>query len=251
MQSSSIESTRNGVALRWQALRDTKALQAAAASRVVVAAAAAIAARGRFNLVLSGGNTPRGVYQRLCDADTDWRRWHIYLGDERCVPRDDAQRNSAMATDCWLAHVPVPVAQQHWIPAELGPDAGAARYAETLRDIGSFDLVLLGLGEDGHVASLFPGSDWGAVETASAALPVVDAPKPPPQRVSLSAARQRSSAARFESPSIRNSTARALFRRAALKDTRCGGGLGASSTGRAAGAVSAAPQSDPGNRLAT
>ena len=186
---SSIESVRNGVALRWQALRDTKALQAAAASRVVVAAAAAIAARGRFNLVLSGGNTPRGMYQRLCDADTDWQRWHIYLGDERCAPPDDAQRNSAMATDSWLAHVPVPAAQRYWIPAELGPDAGAARYAETLRDIGSFDLVLLGLGEDGHVASLFPGSDWGAVETAPAALAVQDAPKPPPQRVSLSAAR--------------------------------------------------------------
>lgn len=189
MRSSSIESIRNGVTLRWQALRDTKALQAAAASRVLAAAAAAIAARGRFNLVLSGGNTPRGVYERLCDADTDWQRWHIYLGDERCVPPTDAQRNSAMATDIWLAHVPVPVQQQHWIPAELGPVAGAAHYAETLRDLGSFDLVLLGLGEDGHVASLFPGSYWGAAVTAPAVLPVLNAPKPPPQRVSLSAAR--------------------------------------------------------------
>src|SRR5664279_3201229 len=101
---SRIETTRQGVTLRWQALPDANALQAAAAARVVAAATAAIAARGSFSLVLSGGNTPRGVYQRLRDADTDWQCWHIYLGDERCAPPEDPQRNSAMAMDCWLAH---------------------------------------------------------------------------------------------------------------------------------------------------
>ena len=79
--------------------------------------------------------------------------------------------------------------QVHAIPAELGASAAALAYAETLRGVGDFDLVLLGLGEDGHTASLFPGRDWGVAASAPDALAVFDAPKPPPQRVSLSAAR--------------------------------------------------------------
>lgn len=222
------ETSPQGVTLRWQALRDTGTLQAAAASRVMAAATAAIAARGSFSLVLSGGKTPCGMYQRLRDGDTDWQRWHIYLGDERCAPLEDAQRNSAMALDCWLAHVPVPAAQRYWIPAELGPHAGAARYAETLRAVDSFDLVLLGLGEDGHVASLFPGADWGTDAASPAALPVLAAPKPPPQRVSLSATRL-------------NDTRAVLFlidgdsKRAALERWRAGDALPVTSICPAAG----------------
>jgi 6-phosphogluconolactonase len=184
-----IEALQQGVTLRWCAVRDSSTLQATAATRVLIAARDAIAARGRFSLVLSGGHTPRGVYRLLRAAEADWARWHIFLGDERCAPPQDAQRNSAMAIDSWLAHVPVPTAQQHWIAAELGPHVGAARYAETLRGVGRFDLVLLGLGEDGHVASLFAGADWGTAPASPPALPVLDAPKPPPQRVTLSAAR--------------------------------------------------------------
>jgi len=138
--------------------------------------------------VLAGGNTPREVYRTL-RADTDWSHWQVYFGDERCLPADDAERNSAMAADAWLDHVPIPRGQVHAIPAELGARAAALAYAETLRGIGDFDLVLLGLGEDGHTASLFPGRDWGLSADAPDALAVFDAPKPPPQRVSLSASR--------------------------------------------------------------
>ena len=113
----------------------------------------------------------------------------MYFGDERCLPADDAERNSRMAADAWLDHVPIPQDQVHAIPAELGASAAALAYAETLGGVGDFDLVLLGLGEDGHTASLFPGRDWGVAPSAPDALAVFDAPKPPPQRVSLSAAR--------------------------------------------------------------
>lgn len=122
-------------------------------------------------------------------VDADWSRWHVYFGDERCLPVDDAERNSAMVATVWLNHVPIPCAQVQVIPAELGASAAALAYAQTLRGVGIFDLVLLGLGEDGHTASLFPGHDWGSAADATDVLAVFDAPKPPRQRISLSARR--------------------------------------------------------------
>lgn len=139
--------------------------------------------------MLAGGNTPRGAYQRLRDARADWSAWQIYFGDERCVPRDDAARNSRMAEEAWLDHVAIPALRRHPIPGELGAAAAAQAYGAILRPVAAFDLVLLGLGEDGHTASLFPGHDWGAAPGSPAALAVLDAPKAPRERVSLSAAR--------------------------------------------------------------
>jgi 6-phosphogluconolactonase len=139
--------------------------------------------------VLAGGDTPRRVYERLRAADTNWARWQIYFGDERCLPVTDPGRNSRMAADAWLEHVPIPAMQVHTIAAERGAAEGGAAARVMLRGIGDFDLVLLGLGEDGHTASLFPGHDWGEAQDAPDALAVLDAPKPPSQRVSLSAAR--------------------------------------------------------------
>ena len=175
--------------VRWHAVTDINALQQAAFERIVHAAKRAIAARGRFLIVLSGGNTPRGVYQMLRAADTDWSRWQIYFGDERCVAADDAERNSMMAAGTWLDHVPITDDQVHAIPAERGAQQAAQDYSDTLVGVGEFDLVLLGLGEDGHTASLFPDHQWGVAADSPDALAVMDAPKPPPQRVSLSAAR--------------------------------------------------------------
>lgn len=180
-----------GQQVRWHPVADASALQRAACRWIVDASARAIAARGRFAIVLAGGNTPRDVYAMLRDTGTDWSRWDIWFGDERCAPPDDPQRNSMMARAAWLDHVAIPQDRVHAIPAELGADAAAHAYADALRGVGAFDLVLLGLGEDGHTASLFPGHDWGTAPHASDALAVFDAPKPPPQRVSLSAARLR------------------------------------------------------------
>jgi 6-phosphogluconolactonase len=174
---------------RWIEVADAAALRQAAYERIVAAAARAIEARRAFLICLAGGNTPRGVYGMLREADTDWSRWEVYFGDERCAPASDAERNSTMASETWLDHVAIPRDRIHAIPAELGATAGAHDYSETLRGIGDFDLVLLGLGEDGHTASLFPGHDWGVAADSPDALAVFDAPKPPPQRVSLSASR--------------------------------------------------------------
>jgi 6-phosphogluconolactonase len=174
---------------RWHAIADELLLQQVAIETILVSAAQAIHKRGQFHLVLAGGNTPRGIYRGLCSAHTDWSAWHIYFGDERCVPPTDPARNSHMAAEAWLGHVPIPALQVHVIPGELGAIEAARNYAETLRSVGDFDLVLLGLGEDGHTASLFPGHEWGTVPGSPDTLAVFDAPKPPPQRVSLSAAR--------------------------------------------------------------
>jgi len=174
---------------RWRTLPDRRALDREAAAAIRAAAARAIAERGAFHLVLAGGETPLGAYRRLRDATADWAAWHVYFGDERCLPPDDPGRNSRMAADAWLDHVPIPAAQRHAIPAERGAVAGARAYAEVLRGVGEFDLVLLGLGEDGHTASLFPGRDPGAAPGSPDTVAVLDAPKPPPERVSLSAAR--------------------------------------------------------------
>lgn len=174
---------------RWHAHADADALERAATSLILRAGMTAIERAGVFHLVLAGGYTPRRVYQALAQAAADWPRWHIWFGDERCLPPADPARNSRMAAEVWLDRVAIPPAQIHIPPAELGAGATARIYAQTLAGQGDFDLVLLGLGEDGHTASLFPGHDWGASADAPDALAVFDAPKPPPERVSLSARR--------------------------------------------------------------
>lgn len=142
-----------------------------------------------FDIVLAGGSTPRPLYQALAKKPHDWGRWRVWFGDERCLPPHAPERNSAMAEASLLAGASIAPAHFHAIPAELGPEPAAQAYAALLADMGPFDLVLLGLGEDGHTASLFPGHEWGAAPGMPDVLPIHDAPKPPPERVSLSARR--------------------------------------------------------------
>lgn len=174
---------------RWHSVADERALQQVALGIILASAAQAIRERGQFHLVLAGGNTPRGTYHGLSTAQTDWSAWHIYFGDERCLPQADPVRNSHMVAEVWLDFVTIPPPHVHTLPGELGAAQAARRYAETLQTVGDFDLVLLGLGEDGHTASLFPGHEWGAASGSPDTLAVLDAPKSPQQRVSLSAVR--------------------------------------------------------------
>ncbi len=182
-------SSSNAAVCRWHRYRTITGLEAAAVRAIQHAAQQAIIQRGQFHIVLAGGTTPRRIYESMRSADTDWSSWHVYFGDERCLPPYHAGRNSRMAAQAWLDHVAIPRAQIHPIPAEKGPEAAAADYTGTLNGIEQFDLVLLGLGEDGHTASLFPGHELGNTPDAPAALAVHDAPKPPAERVSLSANR--------------------------------------------------------------
>lgn len=171
----------------WHVYPHVALLRRRVAEGIARTANQAIAATGGFSIVLAGGSTPLAVYESLRGIETDWRAWRVYFGDERCLPADHAERNSTMARAAWLAHVAIPAAQIHIIPAELGPQQGALRYTATLADVARFDLVLLGLGEDGHTASLFPGHDWGCAAVSPPALAIVGSPKAPAERVSMSA----------------------------------------------------------------
>lgn len=124
-------------------------------------------AQGRFTVALSGGSTPRRLYQLLASAPhagrLAWDRWHIFWSDERCVPPDHQESNYRMAKETLLDHVPIPSSQVHRIRGEATPQLAAQEYEDLLRQIFQtttpvFDLILLGIGEDGHTASLFPGT---------------------------------------------------------------------------------------------
>lgn len=174
--------------IRWRVFETASQLQDTATETILKSANEAIAARGSFTIVLAGGTTPKEIYQRLRHVETDWSKWHVYYGDERCLPVDHADRNSRMAEESLLQHVAIPDNQIHAMPAELGADVGAARYSVLLQNLGQFDCVLLGVGEDAHTASLFPGQAWEGAANASA-IAVRNSPKPPSDRVSLSASR--------------------------------------------------------------
>ncbi len=151
-----------------QVLENTKALALAAADRFVAAAQEAIENRGRFTVALSGGSTPQETYGQLAGPSlatkVSWRNVHIFWGDERCVPPDHPESNYRMVRKTLIQKVPIPQTNVHRIQGELDPDLAAEAYAEELRSVfGSeerprFDLIFLGMGKDGHTASLFPGS---------------------------------------------------------------------------------------------
>lgn len=172
----------------WRLCTDAETLAADGAAYVAALAERSIQQRGEFRIALAGGKTPQALYRELRSLATDWTAWHVYFGDERCVPVNDPDRNDRMAQTAWLDHVPIPQAQVHAIPAETGAAAGARAYADELQRAGRLDLALLGIGEDGHTASLFPGMNLGDAPAAPLALPVYDAPKPPAERVTLSLA---------------------------------------------------------------
>lgn len=168
---------------RWHTFQSQDDINQAAVNRILQAADEAIAKYGSFLIVLAGGSTPKSVYQLLAKEQADWENWHVYHNDDRCLPVDHDDRNSKMAREAWLNHVTIPAEQIHDIPAELGNITGAKAYAETLSGVRTFDLVILGLGEDGHTASLFPGHE---VDNTADAVPVNNSPKPPADRITIS-----------------------------------------------------------------
>jgi 6-phosphogluconolactonase len=139
-----------------------------AADFIVDLAAQAIGERGRFAIALSGGSTPRPIYARLASADyrdrIEWDKVHVFFGDERCVPPDDARSNYRMTCEALRDHVPLPPDQLHRIQGELDPAQAVLSYEQELRQLfrtstfPPFDLICLGLGDNGHTASLFPGT---------------------------------------------------------------------------------------------
>ncbi len=146
---------------------DAAELNRATAELFVSAADQAIAARGVFHVVLSGGETPRPFYELLAGESyrtrVDWGKVHVYWSDERFVPPDDPRSNEGMARRALLDHVPIPAAQIHPLYCPKTPQQAAQDYEQLLRHLGEgqlprLDFVLLGIGADGHTASLFPGT---------------------------------------------------------------------------------------------
>jgi 6-phosphogluconolactonase len=146
---------------------DAETLAHEAARLVAQLAREAAEFRGRFSVALSGGSTPGGLYRLLAEepyrAQVPWEEVHLFWGDERCVPPDDPGSNYHLAREMLIARVPIPAENVHRVRGELGAQVAAQGYEQTLEGFfcgprPRFDLVLLGLGEDGHTASLFPGS---------------------------------------------------------------------------------------------
>jgi len=146
---------------------DSDALAREATQRFAGLARQAVESRGRFSVALSGGSTPGALYQLLAEepyrSQIPWEQVHLFWADERCVPPDDPGSNYRLANETLIAHVPILPANVHRVLGELAPEAAARAYDLALRRFFSgprpqFDLVLLGLGSDGHTASLFPNS---------------------------------------------------------------------------------------------
>lgn len=164
-------------------LADLEALSAAAADALLALVTNVLDKQERFTLALAGGSTPRRLYQLLAGAYRDrlpWHRLHLFWGDERFVPPEHPESNFGMVRNALLQHVPLPPGQIHPFPTDTpSPEAAADAYEATLRDLlgtsgQTFDLTLLGLGSDGHTASLFPENEpyppdsarWAAAVTA-------------------------------------------------------------------------------------
>jgi 6-phosphogluconolactonase len=178
---------------------DRNRLALAATQRIQHAAQHAIDRQGRFTLVLSGGSTPRPVYELLSQESTrlDWAKAHVFWGDERCLPPENAESNYRVARETLLDNLPIPHDQVHRIHGEESPTQAAESYEQELRafftphetlarynsetDFPAFDLILLGMGNDGHTASLFPGSP--ALEETRRWVVAVDHDQPPPPLV--------------------------------------------------------------------
>ncbi|PKM11296.1 MAG: 6-phosphogluconolactonase [Gammaproteobacteria bacterium HGW-Gammaproteobacteria-3] len=168
----------------WHTFAEPDDVAAAACAFILGQARRAIADRNAFKLVLAGGTTPEKIYHLLAQSQADWEHWHIYFGDERCLPVTNKERNSYMACRTLLDKVTIPANQIHIMPTELGAEAAAEAYRKTVANADVFDCVLLGMGEDGHTASLFPGRQHAQDETVHT---VYNSSKPPPERISLSA----------------------------------------------------------------
>jgi 6-phosphogluconolactonase len=151
--------------------RDIADLEERAAENFAVLAGKAPGPSGRFSVALSGGSTPKGLYSLLASSRygdrVPWSRVHLFWGDERCVPPDHPESNYRMVREVLLSKIAIPAENVHRMAGEKEPDIAAAEYEAELKRffrlspgaLPRFDLILLGLGEDGHTASLFPGSD--------------------------------------------------------------------------------------------
>jgi 6-phosphogluconolactonase len=179
---------------RLTTLADAEAVSERAASEIVRRLRSARRERGVAHLALSGGTTPGRTYELLASGMSAWNEVEVWFADERCVGADDRESNYRLAHETLLGPAGIPPERVHRMAGELGPEQGAERYARALRehvssrdgDLPVLDVVVLGIGPDGHVASLFPGASTLDADARELCLAVHDSPKPPPERITLS-----------------------------------------------------------------
>jgi 6-phosphogluconolactonase len=202
---------------RLTTLPDPQSAAEYAAGEIARALREALDRRGVAHFALSGGNTPRAAYQALAGLLEDWSAVELWYGDERCVGPDDPESTHRLVVESLLAHIPGSRPKEHRVRGELGPEAAAREYAAELRatvpaaepsglptmptaepsglptmptaessSLPALDVSLVGIGEDGHTASLFPGHPEVEDSSGALCLPVRNSPKPPPERVTLS-----------------------------------------------------------------
>jgi len=172
---------------------DAEAAAVRAASEIARRLQSALRERGVAHLALSGGTTPGRAYELLAQELEDWRGVELWFADERCVGADDEESNYRLAHETLLGSASgLEDARVHRMEGELGPELGAERYESSLRErapledeLAVLDVIVLGIGPDGHVASLFPGSPTLDVQAPALCIGVHDSPKPPPERITL------------------------------------------------------------------
>ena len=175
---------------------DADAVAARAAAHIRGVLRRAREERGVAHVALSGGTTPGHTYQLLGEQPEDWIDAHVWFADERCVEPQDEESNYRLVSETLLAPAAIPAERVHRMRGELGPRDGALGYAAELADavpvgdgrLPALDLVVLGIGPDGHVASLFPGAAALDAGDGAICVGVTGSPKPPPERITLSLA---------------------------------------------------------------
>ena len=167
----------------WLIFDDEMSLSKALAQEILNIAKKSIFEKDCFSIVLTGGQSVLNLYKILSKSDSNWEKWYIYIGDERCVPMRHKDRNDQVINEIWLDNSTISKNNIHFIQAELGLIEAQKEYEKVLKKIDKFDVVLLSVGEDGHVASLFPNHSYPdnkmvVIESNS--------PKSPKQRLSMS-----------------------------------------------------------------
>lgn len=166
----------------WFVFPDVNETSKQAADFIAGKIKSSIDEKGSCHVILPGGNTPAKCLSYLVKKNLNWDKVHWYLGDERCYPADHVERNDVMLeNNLWSKMTATHI---HKIPAEQGAEIAAKIYSDIVRPIDCFDIAFLGVGEDGHTASLFPGNE--ALLDTRSVVPVYHSPKAPPERVSLS-----------------------------------------------------------------
>lgn len=167
---------------QWNVYSEFEEASAQVADFIASNIESCIKEKGICHVILPGGNTPVTSLKLLAEKPVEWKKVHWYLGDERCLPQNDPERNDRMLDiNLWSK---IKDTHIHRISAELGAELAASHYREEIKNIIYFDIAYLGMGEDGHTASLFPSSK--ALSDQRSVIPVYHSPKPPSDRVSLS-----------------------------------------------------------------